>query len=300
METEEATLGSVNRPITEAEAAAYQDLTFKTALRHLMQQQGNGATPVEEVRTLTASTSSVNTQRARVNNLNLMMQHQPYSGRSPGKKKVSRSYNKFVHDHSACALRTFEISVRLTCDTLIVRGINLCCFRLQALVAAAGSRQRYPPALHRGPNSGTFKQVKGSSSSVRQQQSAVSGPARSALAFHLTQTHNPNQPISLYSVYPAKKGGIELKIVHQPEEQHRARYVRFHSIPNQPDGFAPSTFKSLENAPQNFYVSRVSIFLSRYLTEGSRGAVKDRSGNAFPTVKVGCVDGHELNSRDKD
>lgn len=46
--------------------------------------------------------------------------------------------------------------------------------------------------------------------------------------------------------YPVKSEGKELKIVVQPETQHRARY----------------------------------------LTEGSRGSVKDRTQQGFPTVKV--------------
>lgn len=46
--------------------------------------------------------------------------------------------------------------------------------------------------------------------------------------------------------YPQKSEGKELKILVQPETQHRARY----------------------------------------LTEGSRGSVKDRTQQGFPTVKV--------------
>lgn len=46
--------------------------------------------------------------------------------------------------------------------------------------------------------------------------------------------------------YPPKSEGKELKILIQPETQHRARY----------------------------------------LTEGSRGSVKDHSQQGFPTVKV--------------
>lgn len=46
--------------------------------------------------------------------------------------------------------------------------------------------------------------------------------------------------------YPQKCEGKELKILVQPETQHRARY----------------------------------------LTEGSRGSVKDRTQQGFPTVKV--------------
>lgn len=50
--------------------------------------------------------------------------------------------------------------------------------------------------------------------------------------------------------YPQKSEGKELKILVQPETQHRARY----------------------------------------LTEGSRGSVKDRTQQGFPTVKVSvCV-----------
>ena len=46
--------------------------------------------------------------------------------------------------------------------------------------------------------------------------------------------------------FPSKVGEYELRIVAQPEEQHRARY----------------------------------------LTEGSRGAVKDRSQQGYPIIKV--------------
>ena len=51
---------------------------------------------------------------------------------------------------------------------------------------------------------------------------------------------------SLTLAYPSKVSGSELQIVAQPEEQHRARY----------------------------------------LTEGSRGAVKDTSQQGHPMVKV--------------
>ena len=47
--------------------------------------------------------------------------------------------------------------------------------------------------------------------------------------------------------FPSKVGEYELRILAQPEEQHRARY----------------------------------------LTEGSRGAVKDRSQQGYPVIKVG-------------
>lgn len=51
---------------------------------------------------------------------------------------------------------------------------------------------------------------------------------------------------TLLMQYPLKNEGKELKILVQPETQHRARY----------------------------------------LTEGSRGSVKDRDQQGFPTVKV--------------
>lgn len=53
---------------------------------------------------------------------------------------------------------------------------------------------------------------------------------------------------SLSTQFPQRSDGKELKILIQPETQHRARY----------------------------------------LTEGSRGSVKDRTQQGFPTVKV-CV-----------
>jgi len=53
---------------------------------------------------------------------------------------------------------------------------------------------------------------------------------------------------SLSVSFPNKVGGYELKIVLQPEDQHRARY----------------------------------------LTEGSRGTVKDKTQQSHPTIKV-CV-----------
>ena len=57
---------------------------------------------------------------------------------------------------------------------------------------------------------------------------------------------------SLSSQFPNRSHGFELQIVSQPEEQHRARY----------------------------------------LTEGSRGAVKDRSQQNYPVVKVYQCLGH--------
>lgn len=54
---------------------------------------------------------------------------------------------------------------------------------------------------------------------------------------------------SLNLSFPAKHKNCELKIMVQPENQHRARY----------------------------------------LTEGSRGSVKDQSQQGYPTVKVGVI-----------
>ena len=51
---------------------------------------------------------------------------------------------------------------------------------------------------------------------------------------------------SLNLSFPSKASGYELIVLQQPEDQHRARYM----------------------------------------TEGSRGAVKDKSGNGYPMVKV--------------
>lgn len=64
-----------------------------------------------------------------------------------------------------------------------------------------------------------------------------------------TRRHGPprksKEPL-LNQQFPSKLGGYELKIISQPEEQHRARY----------------------------------------LTEGSRGAVKNRTGEGYPCVKL--------------
>lgn len=51
---------------------------------------------------------------------------------------------------------------------------------------------------------------------------------------------------TLTAQFPSKTANYELRIISQPEEQHRARY----------------------------------------LTEGSRGAVKDRSQQGYPIIKV--------------
>lgn len=57
----------------------------------------------------------------------------------------------------------------------------------------------------------------------------------------------------LAAQFPQKTEGKELKILVQPETQHRARY----------------------------------------LTEGSRGSVKDRTQQGFPTVKVNDLPPHQ-------
>lgn len=69
----------------------------------------------------------------------------------------------------------------------------------------------------------------------------------SCLPFSSDDTPATKQKLgTLLMQYPSKNEGKELKIVVQPETQHRARY----------------------------------------LTEGSRGSVKDRDQQGFPTVKV--------------
>ena len=62
---------------------------------------------------------------------------------------------------------------------------------------------------------------------------------------HRESIRRQKEPI-LCQTFPLKLHGYELRILEQPEEQHRARY----------------------------------------LTEGSRGAVKSKSGTGYPIVKV--------------
>lgn len=63
----------------------------------------------------------------------------------------------------------------------------------------------------------------------------------------VTRVANKRQPQTpLNSIASSNDGQVQLEIVSQPEQQHRARYQ----------------------------------------TEGSRGAVKDRSGNGFPIVRL--------------
>lgn len=77
--------------------------------------------------------------------------------------------------------------------------------------------------------------------------SSSSTPSSSSQNHSVRRKTNRKLP-SLHVSYPfrSKDGDIELRILAQPEEQHRARYM----------------------------------------TEGSRGAVKDRRGTGFPTVKL--------------
>lgn len=63
----------------------------------------------------------------------------------------------------------------------------------------------------------------------------------------MTRVANKRQPTTpLNSIASSNDGQVQLEIISQPEQQHRARYQ----------------------------------------TEGSRGAVKDRSGNGFPIVRL--------------
>jgi len=67
----------------------------------------------------------------------------------------------------------------------------------------------------------------------------------------VTRVANKRQPTTpLNSIASSNDGLVQLEIVSQPEQQHRARYQ----------------------------------------TEGSRGAVKDRSGNGFPIVRLAGYD----------
>lgn len=80
----------------------------------------------------------------------------------------------------------------------------------------------------------------------------------------------------------SQNGKYQLQIIAQPEQQHRARWVvEIH---------AKSSTTSRGERNENFLIE-IAIFSLRwwkyrYQTEGSRGAVKDRSGNGFPVVKL--------------
>ncbi|XP_072320702.1 nuclear factor of activated T-cells 5 [Eucyclogobius newberryi] len=106
-------------------------------------------------------------------------------------------------------------------------------------------RQRPGPKSKQGSNRDMFDAdgAKGPHFVLSQLGSDKSGPKGSSEVG--TQASNPKGGI-LSMQYPAKSEGKELKILVQPETQHRARY----------------------------------------LTEGSRGSVKDRTQQSFPTVKL--------------
>jgi hypothetical protein len=81
--------------------------------------------------------------------------------------------------------------------------------------------------------------------SVKAADSSKMNPPSVPTAFIRPSSRRQRDP-SLILQFPSKVGQYELRILAQPEEQHRARY----------------------------------------LTEGSRGAVKDRSGQGYPIIKV--------------
>lgn len=64
---------------------------------------------------------------------------------------------------------------------------------------------------------------------------------------HVTRSRHRLRDLSLNQQFPCRVPGYEIQILDQPEEQHRARY----------------------------------------LTEGSRGAVKNKAGDGHANVKVG-------------
>jgi len=85
-----------------------------------------------------------------------------------------------------------------------------------------------------------------SSASGKQAVSAVTSSGRGAGGKTVVRRIRDIREPSLSVSFPHKVGGYELKIVRQPEDQHRARY----------------------------------------LTEGSRGTVKDKTQQSHPTIKV--------------
>ncbi|OQR72582.1 hypothetical protein BIW11_03745, partial [Tropilaelaps mercedesae] len=129
----------------------------------------------------------------------------------------------------------------------------------KVLVAAAAmsNRQKQLAMLHRsGPLGGGLRANRVMGQPLGRPHQFTATSPRSSIAHALSQSVSTAQLPTLYTAYPSKlKGGLELRITVQPEEQHRARY----------------------------------------LTEGSRGAVKDRTGNGFPTVKLsGTSEGGRL------
>ena len=100
--------------------------------------------------------------------------------------------------------------------------VNICCSAVQSVfeVTSSGSSKR---------------PVTSSTSSGR-------GAGGKTGARRMRDAREPSLSVS----FPNKVGNYDLKIIRQPEEQHRARY----------------------------------------LTEGSRGTVKDKTQQSHPTVKV--------------
>lgn len=113
-------------------------------------------------------------------------------------------------------------------------------------------------------------------------------------------THNENFVFgegSLFNICPNKHssksrdGKVELRLLTQPEEQHRARYM--------------TEGKLLINCPTQFTVITLTDTRTATLLNsktGSRGAIKDRSGLSHPVirlygvsipVKVECYIGHD-------
>lgn len=111
--------------------------------------------------------------------------------------------------------------------------------------------QASPQEQHCSPSSicGVAKSLLSADSSSNRSSSLFAPPASMVTKGGIARRVNQvaKRP-TLYMSFPSRsrRGDVELKILSQPEEQHRARY----------------------------------------LTEGSRGAVKDRTGMGFPTVKL--------------
>ena len=85
-----------------------------------------------------------------------------------------------------------------------------------------------------------------SSGSAKRSATSATGSGRGAGGKACVRRIRDVREQSLSVSFPHKVGGYELKIIRQPEDQHRARY----------------------------------------LTEGSRGTVKDKTQQSHPTIKV--------------
>lgn len=94
----------------------------------------------------------------------------------------------------------------------------------------------------------SLHQFKGNNSASNPAVLRVDGGSQTCVSSKVVRPGVPHSPPPLTAQLSARSsdGSVELKLVTQPEEQHRARYQ----------------------------------------TEGSRGAVKDRSGSGHPTVKL--------------